>query len=99
MDTHPSTRKPYPTDGSDEAWQFVAPSLTLMVAEAPQRRHDLWEVFNALLDRGGVLRLPQQERLPSLGQVRNSRTCACECLLTICLRNRVFSPSTRARIR
>jgi len=26
----------------------VAPSLTLMVAEAPQRRHDLQAVFNAL---------------------------------------------------
>lgn len=41
-------RKPYPTDVSDEEWAFVAPYLTLMTAEAPQRRHDLREVFNAL---------------------------------------------------
>jgi transposase len=41
-------RKPYPTDVSDEEWVFVAPYLSLMIEEAPQRRHDLREVFNAL---------------------------------------------------
>jgi transposase len=41
-------RKPYPTDVSDEEWAFVAPYLTLMDPAAPQRRHDLREVFNAL---------------------------------------------------
>ncbi len=41
-------RKPYPTDVTDEEWAFVAPYLTLMDPEAPQRRHDLREVFNAL---------------------------------------------------
>jgi transposase len=41
-------RKPYPTDVSDEEWEFVAPYLTLMTPEAPQRRHELREVFNAL---------------------------------------------------
>jgi len=40
--------KPYPTDVSDDEWAFVAPYLTLMTEEAPQRRHDLREVFNAL---------------------------------------------------
>src|SRR5688572_29866543 len=40
-------RKPYPTDVSDEEWVFVAPYLTLMTEAAPQRRHDLREVFNA----------------------------------------------------
>ncbi len=45
MDT---PRKPYPTDVSDEEWAFVAPYLTLMAEGAPQRRHDLREVFNAL---------------------------------------------------
>ena len=44
----PATRKPYPTDVSDEEWAFVAPYLTLMTPEAPQREHDLREVFNAL---------------------------------------------------
>lgn len=45
MDT---PRKPYPTDVTDEEWAFVAPYLTLLAADAPQRRHDLREVFNAL---------------------------------------------------
>jgi len=42
------TRNPYPTDVSDEEWAFVAPYLTLMTPTAPQRTHDLREVFNAL---------------------------------------------------
>jgi transposase len=41
-------RKPYPSDVSDEEWAFVAPYLTLMTEDAPQRVHDLREVFNGL---------------------------------------------------
>jgi transposase len=41
-------RKPYPTDVSDEAWSFAAPYLTLMIEDAPQRRYELRERFNAL---------------------------------------------------
>jgi transposase len=41
-------RKPYPSDVDDAEWAFVAPHLTLMTEDAPQRRHDLREVFNAL---------------------------------------------------
>jgi transposase len=41
-------RKPYPTDVSDEEWAFVAPYLALMTEGAPQRRHDLREVFNGM---------------------------------------------------
>ena len=41
-------RKPYPSDVSDEEWSFVAPYLSLIDVHAPQRRHDLREVFNAL---------------------------------------------------
>ena len=41
------SRKPYPSDVTDEEWAFVAPYLTLMREDAPQRRHDLREVFNA----------------------------------------------------
>src|SRR5256885_7272656 len=41
-------RKPYPSDVSDDEWSFVAPYLTLMTEEAPQREHDLREVFNGL---------------------------------------------------
>jgi transposase len=50
-------RKPYPTDVSAEEWAFVAPYLPLMTRDAPQRRHDLREVFNALrwIIRAGAL--------------------------------------------
>jgi transposase len=41
-------RQPYPSDVTDEEWAFVAPYLTLMTEEAPQRRYPLREVFNAL---------------------------------------------------
>ena len=41
-------RKPYPSDVSDDEWGFVAPYLTLMTEDAPQREHDLREVFNAM---------------------------------------------------
>ncbi len=42
------TRKPYPTDVSDEEWAFVAPYLALVRQDAPQRVHDLRKVFDAL---------------------------------------------------
>src|SRR5256886_6114898 len=41
-------RQAYPSDVSDDEWSFVAPYLTLMTPEAPQREHDLREVFNGL---------------------------------------------------
>jgi transposase len=41
-------RKPYPTDVTDEEWDFVVPYLTLMKQDAAQREHDLREVFNAM---------------------------------------------------
>ncbi len=41
-------RKPYPSDVTDEEWSFVAPYLTLMREDAPQREHDLRGIFNAL---------------------------------------------------
>jgi len=48
-------RKPYPSDVTDEEWAFVAPYLTLMREDAPQREHPLREVFNGLryFVRGG----------------------------------------------
>jgi transposase len=42
------TRKPYPSDVSEEEWHFAAPYLALMTEAAPQRQHSLREVFNAL---------------------------------------------------
>jgi len=41
-------RQPYPSDVSDEEWAFVAPYLTLLTPDAPQRKHDPREVFNAV---------------------------------------------------
>jgi transposase len=43
-----ATRKPYPSDVSDEEWAFVAPYLALVGEDAPQRNHDLREVFDGL---------------------------------------------------
>ncbi|WP_416359197.1 transposase [Delftia acidovorans] len=42
------SNKPYPTDVSNEEWSCSAPYLNLMDLNAPQRKHDLREVFNAL---------------------------------------------------
>ena len=44
----PNNRKPYPSDVSDEEWAFVAPYLALVREDAPQRTHELREVFDAL---------------------------------------------------
>ena len=41
-------RKAYPSDVSDDEWVFVAPYLTLMKEDAPQREHSLREVFNGM---------------------------------------------------
>jgi transposase len=46
MDTTPRTR--YPSDVTDEEWAFLAPYLTLMRQDAPQRKHSLRELFNGL---------------------------------------------------
>lgn len=44
----PPARNPYPSDVRDEEWAFVAPYLTLMKEDAPQREHALREVFNGV---------------------------------------------------
>ncbi len=56
METSAKSREPYASDVSDDEWTFVAPYLTLMDEAAPQRRHDLREVFNGLryIVRGGL---------------------------------------------
>jgi transposase len=38
----------YPSDVTDEEWALVAPYLTLMAEDAPQRSHSLRQVFNGL---------------------------------------------------
>lgn len=49
-------RKAYPSDVSDAEWVLVAPYLTLMTEDAPQRDYSLREVFNGLrwMVRGGA---------------------------------------------
>ncbi len=41
-------REAYPSDVSDEEWAFIAPYLTLMREDAPQRDYELREVYNGL---------------------------------------------------
>ena len=65
MDTVP--RQAYPSDVSDEEWAFVAPYLTLMKEDAPQRTHSLREVFNGLrwfLRAGATWRLMPHDLPP-----------------------------------
>jgi transposase len=62
-----SQRTPYPTDVSDDEWSFAAPYLTLMTEQAPQRRHELRAMFNALrwiARAGGPWRLLPHEFPP-----------------------------------
>ena len=42
------SRKSYPCDVSDDEWALVAPDLTLLPEDCPQRSHALREVFNGL---------------------------------------------------
>jgi transposase len=48
MEATQTARKPYPSDVSDAEWAFVAPYLTLMREDAPQREYPLREVLNGL---------------------------------------------------
>jgi transposase len=43
-----STRKPYPSEVSNDEWAFVAPYVTLVTEHALQRKHDRREVDNGL---------------------------------------------------
>ncbi len=45
---HMDTRPRYPSDVDDDEWAFLAPSLTLMREDAPQRHHALRDLFNGL---------------------------------------------------
>ena len=62
------TRKPYPTNVSDEEWKFVAPYLTLIDEQSPQRHHDPRELFNALcwLVRAGAPMAPAADQFTTL---------------------------------
>jgi transposase len=41
-------KKRYPSDVSDDEWELVAPYLTLMTEDAPQREYPMREVFNGV---------------------------------------------------
>jgi len=41
-------RKTYPSDVTNEEWHLILPYLTLLSPDAPQREHNLREIFNAL---------------------------------------------------
>jgi len=43
-----TTRTSYPSDVTDTEWEFLAPYLTLMCADAPQRKYKLRDLFNAV---------------------------------------------------
>ena len=43
-----TTRKSYPSDVSDADWAFLAPYLTLMREDAPQRDYPIRELYNGL---------------------------------------------------
>lgn len=61
------SRKPYPSDVGDEEWAFVAPYLTLMTEDAPQREHSLREVVNGtryIARAGGAWRLMPHDLPP-----------------------------------
>lgn len=60
-------RKPYPSDVSDEEWAFVAPYLTLMREDAPQREYPLREIFNGsryIAKSGGQWRMMHNDLPP-----------------------------------
>jgi len=60
-------RQSYPSDVSDDEWTFVAPYLTLMKADAPQRDYPLREVFNGLryvVRSGGTWRMMPHDLPP-----------------------------------
>jgi transposase len=42
------SRKPYPSDTTDQEWEFLAPYFTLIREDAAQRDHALRDVFDAL---------------------------------------------------
>jgi len=61
------SRKPYPSDVSDEEWAFMAPYLTLMREDAPQREYSLREVYNAarwVVRTGGQWRMMPHDLPP-----------------------------------
>lgn len=79
-----TSRKPYPSDVSDEEWVLVVPYLTLLPEDAGQRQHPLREVFNGLryLARHGIPWRAMPNDLPPMAcGVRSSDAAAAGGLL------------------
>lgn len=74
-------RKGYPSDVSDEEWNFCVNYLTLMKENAPQREHSLRSVFNALrylIRVGGAYTRDKPKRHRAIGgQTPSSQTGFC----------------------
>src|SRR5262245_54980593 len=71
-------RKAYPSDVSDEEWALVAPYLTLMTEDAPQRDLPLREVFNGLrwiVRTGAPWRLTPHDLPPYYVVYQQSQRC------------------------
>jgi transposase len=70
-------RKGYPSDVSDEEWNFCVNYLTLMKEDAPQREHSLRSVFNALrylIRVGGAWRMLPNDLPPWKVVLKSLRT-------------------------
>jgi transposase len=80
-------RKPYPSDVSDDEWSLVAPYLTLMTEDAPQRDHPLRELFNGLryVVRYGIAWRAMPHDLPPWSAVyqQTQRWFAADCFETL----------------
>src|ERR1700692_1958095 len=83
----PSTRKPYPSDVSDDEWSLAVPYLTLMREDADQREHPLRELFNGLryVIRYGITWRAMPNDLPPWAAVyqQTQRWMAAGCLETL----------------
>ena len=72
MSTSTPTRKPYPSDVSDDEWEFVAPYLSLLAPEAMQRKYDhqFAVVFDALRE---LMADERKRRKPPIGFITEAR--------------------------
>ena len=71
-------RRPYPTDVADEEWALVAPYLTLMDPDSPQREHSLRDLFDALrwiVRAGSPWRLLPHDFPPLAAVYQQARRC------------------------
>src|SRR6202012_1207270 len=81
------SRKPYPSDVSDDEWSLVVPYLTLMVEDAPQREYPLRELFNGFryVVRYGIAWRAMPNDLPPWSAVyqQTQRWLAANCFKTL----------------